>query len=882
MEISSTVGAAVARTSDKRADHRPFVATSKLTIPQPVRARVTRPGLVDQIERAPQRLGLVVGPAGCGKTAVLAEWAMTTAAGVAWLSCDHSDSDPSQFWLDVTAAVGFRWPGAGDDAALVLQRDLGAEAHMVASLSQDLADVDGPAAIVIDDVQFAKSAQPTLLSFAQALPAQVRLVLGSRVDPAFSLAKLRLDGALFELRAADLAFSRDEAAALFALAGLSIGESDLDRLHALNEGWPAGLQLAALALRGNGDPRRVIDALASTSRAVNDYLLNEVLERLPGELVEFMGTISVLEEFDASLCQAVTGQPDADRLLAELVSADLFVVAVDPAGGRYRFHHLFAAFLRARLASLGADHLREAQERAIEALEHRGERLSALRLAMVSGNTTRAASIVTATISASLDLSDSQVSILAVRAWLREYGLEAADRHPEQLLQLMLGLAQLGKPEVEGWLDRVEQAHPDPDPFLSAFLHGTWAEYHLARGSQEEALPHNQLASEAAREAGKPHPLFALLPVQRGRGYLMSGDVDGVSAVLESVSRPVGVPIVDEVRLPALGAWVALQRGELRLARRTAGEVVDAARELGAPSHGIGNILATVVGAAIDVEVGNDTSAELGLRVAETAAQLNGKTGLHSLISLSFARLATAKGQEATAASYLTDARFAFPAPSPTVRAAFAVEELRQAIAFAPQRGTQLLSELPDRVETQLLRARLAVSQGQPTVAGELLDNLDGVETTRARVERNVLRALVAFDHDVPAAHSHLRDALMLARPEGFLRTVLEQGSAVARLLESFPPDGQLSPYVGDLLAMADAALAPLRQSTTNGFVEQLSPREITVLRYLPSRLTNHEIAAELFVSLNTVKTHEKSIYRKLAANSRRQAVEIARSSNLI
>ncbi len=141
MEVSSTVGAPLGRGPDDRSDHRPFVATSKVTIPQPVGVRVIRPGLVERIERAPQRLGMVVAPAGCGKTAVLAEWAMTTDAGVAWLSCDPSDSEPSQFWLDVAAAVGFRWPGAGDDAALVLQGELGAGSEMVASLSSDLADV---------------------------------------------------------------------------------------------------------------------------------------------------------------------------------------------------------------------------------------------------------------------------------------------------------------------------------------------------------------------------------------------------------------------------------------------------------------------------------------------------------------------------------------------------------------------------------------------------------------------------------------------------------------------------------------------------------------------------------------------------------------------
>ncbi len=877
-----TVRAPSARSGGMRVNGGAPIPMSKLTVPRLAGVRLPRPRVVERIERASQPLSLVVAPAGSGKTAVLAEWATTTDARVAWLSCDQADGEPSQFWSGLIAAVAARWPGVGEDAALVLQSGPGRDRELVTSLSSDLADIGGQTVIVVDDAQFARGSQPGLFSFAQALPSRARLVLGSRLDPAFSMAKLRLDGTVFELRAADLAFSPDEAAALFALSGLTLAAGDLDRLHALNEGWPAGLQLAALALRGAADPRRVIDALASTTRAVNDYLLNEVLERLPVDLVEFMTTIAVFEEFDSSLCQAVTGESDTGRLLEELVSAELFVVPVGETGERYRFHHLFGAFLRARLRSLGPDRLRQAQERAIRALEDGGERLPALRLAMASGDTRRAASVVTATVSSSLSLSDREVSALAVRTWLRQYGADAARDHPDQLLELVVGLAQFGHPEVEGWLTRVQEAHPDPDAFLSSFLHGTWAEYHLARGDPERALPDNQLAAEAAREASRVHPLFAALPVQRARGLLMSGDVDGLSTVLESTSVPVAHPIVGEVRLPALRAWVALQRGELRLAGRIAHEVAQTARELGAPPHDIGTTLATLVDAALDLEAGRLVSAERRLGVAETAARADGKTGLHSLVSLWSARLATARGHEAAAASYLTEARFAFPAPSTSVQAEFAVEELRQAAAFASEPRPDLLSELPDRMDTKLLRVRLALAQGDPTAAAVLLASLDPAHTTRERVEQGVLCALVAIDRDVTAPHTHLRHALRLARPEGFYRTVLEQGFGLSNLLGSFAPDVTLAAYVEELVTMADTAPAPLRQGTVNGFVEQLSPREVTVLRYLPSRLTAQEIAAQLFVSMNTLKTHQKRIYRKLGATSRRHAVEIARASKLI
>ena len=330
----------------------------------------------------------------------------------------------------------------------------------------------------------------------------------------------------------------------------------------------------------------------------------------------------------------------------------------------------------------------------------------------------RAAGIVATTVAMSLAVSDDRVSTTAVRAWLRNYGLEAARSDPEQMMPLLVGLAQFGAPEVAGWLGRIEEAQPDPDPYLRAFLHGTWAEYHLARGEPDQALPHNQLAAATNRKSDRHHPLSAALPVQQARGYLMAGDVAGVAGVLESVSAPIGNPIVDDVRLPALRAWVALQTGELRRARRIAEDVLNTAPQVGAPPNGIGVILATLVNAAIDLEGGKLASAERLLHASKGAVRLNGQTGLYSLVCQWLARLATAKGDQPVASAYLNEARFAYLAPSPSVRANFSAEELRQAIAFSPQRGTHLLPSsligpTPDCWRAPRHRARRSDSGGR-------------------------------------------------------------------------------------------------------------------------------------------------------------------------
>ena len=204
---------------------------------------------------------------------------------------------------------------------------------------------------------------------AQRLPAHVRLVVASQHNPVFSTSRLRLAGVITELRADDLAFTQVEVEQLLELAGLGREHIDGRRLRCLTEGWPAGLQMAVLAMRAGGDPREVIDAFASTTKETSDYLANEVMNRLPPDLADFLTSICVLDEFDAQLCQAVSGRDDAGQLLDRVIADDLFIYQVDLAGERFRLHQMFAAFLRARLKSLGGTQFREAHLRAAAALQ---------------------------------------------------------------------------------------------------------------------------------------------------------------------------------------------------------------------------------------------------------------------------------------------------------------------------------------------------------------------------------------------------------------------------------------------------------------------------------------------------------------------------------
>ncbi len=455
-ELGRTGGIPI-ETDDSRS-----VQSQMVAVPRPTGRRVQRTALLRRLESAGEPLVLLVAPPGFGKTNLLADWATTTDAQVAWLSCDETDEEPAQFWSRLTSSLAARWPTMGSDAALILERPSWGEPELVDSLARDLAELPARAAVVIDDAQFAEASQRALARLAQRLPAHVRLVVASQHNPVFSTSRLRLAGVITELRADDLAFTQVEVEQLLELAGLGREQVDGRRLRRITEGWPAGLQMAVLAMRAGGDPREVIDAFASTTKETSDYLANEVMNRLPPDLADFLTSICVLDEFDAQLCQAVSGRDDAGQLLHRVIADDLFIYQVDLAGERFRLHQTFAAFLRARLKSLGGPQFREAHLRAAAALQQRGDRLGALRHAMAVDDMQLAAAILADSMLTVLEFTDAQEAKAVARAWLAKFGDAAAEASPEQLLQFVLPLASAGQREAEGLLTKVNRAHPRP------------------------------------------------------------------------------------------------------------------------------------------------------------------------------------------------------------------------------------------------------------------------------------------------------------------------------------------------------------------------------------------------------------------------------------
>ena len=393
------------------------------------------------------RLGLVSAPAGYGKTVALASWAAGHADRLAWLSCDPSDAEPTRFMSCLLSAISARWPGVADDAFVLLERK-GADTYDAAvSVANELAAVDVPGVIVVDDLHLAAPSADMLTAFIEALPDGFRFVAGTRSDPPLPLARLRVRGELLELRSEDLRFTAAETSDFFDQLEVSLTADEVRRVHELTEGWPAGAQLAAIALQRAVARDDLLDAFATTDRAVGDFLVSEVLASLPSDLVEFLVETSVLDAFDAELCAAVTGVEEAAIVLERLVAADLFVVPLDERGHWYRYHHLFGAFLRARLASLGTSRVRSAHDRASRCLEERGDVEGALRHAMAIGDVERAGWILRAALDRSLSMSEgADVAVRAVRLWLHEFGPTFVETEPAWVVEFVIGLITLTGP----------------------------------------------------------------------------------------------------------------------------------------------------------------------------------------------------------------------------------------------------------------------------------------------------------------------------------------------------------------------------------------------------------------------------------------------------
>ena len=787
------------------ADSGPDVLlATKLHVPRPRPGFVPRPRLAEALgEGLARRLILVCAPAGSGKTALLADWARSGNRPVAWLSLDAADNDPVRFWRHVVAALDRARSGIGERIGPLLGLPAPASfGGLVTALINELAAQrgDGEVLLVLDDYHLI-DAQPvhgSLGFLLEHLPPGLHLVLASRADPPLPLARLRAGGQLAELRTADLRFSGEEAAARGGAGGRT-------------EGWVAGLQLAALSLRGRADPAGFVAAFGGSHRYVLDYLAEEVLDRQREDLRTFLLETSLLERLCGGLCDAVTGRTDSQAMLEEVERANLFLVPLDEVRGWWRYHHLFADLLRARLQQQRPGRVAGLHWAAAAWCEEHGLADDAVRHALAAGDTAWAARLVERHVEELLGRSEGAT----LRRWLSALPAESVRDRPRLCLAQAYGAAMGFQVEaLEALLDDAERAFavsgdepyeasagrpvsslanvPAGIAFLRAVLARLRGDAALASGYNRQALAQlgeddwlmrylvrwNQAAADWL--GGRPGPaergLAEVLAELRAAGQFFAGFLAmRVWYDLGEVQRAQG----------NLDAALATYRQALE----EAGESSQAA--ITGPAHvGLAQVLyeRDELTAALD-------HATRGITLCQ---QLTFTQSLATGVAV-VARIRHAHGDAAGALEAIGEAGQAGlspqvitllnPVPAQRARLLLAQGDVHAAAQWTTAAGLS-----PDdepgypREPEYLVLARVLLAQDRPVAALALLERLNAAAVSQDRagsvIEIGALRALaLAAAGEENAAVDALAGALTLACPQGYVRVFADEGPPMAALL---------------------------------------------------------------------------------------------------
>ena len=887
------------------------VLTTKLHVPRRRRGLVARPRLTERLSGGDEAaLTLISAPAGFGKTTLLTEWlAAVNGLTTAWLSLDQRDNDPVVFWTYLLAALQAAAPGMSARALALLQEPHASIDEVLATLVNELDALPGGVVLVLDDyhVIAARDVHDRVAFLLEHLPPQVRLVIATRSDPALPLARLRARGELLEIRADDLRCTPDEAAAyLNGAMRLALTAEQVAALEARTEGWIAALQLAALSMRGRDDVASFVAGFAGDDRYIVDYLIEEVLQRQPADVRNFLLQTSILSRLNGALCNVVVGGDGGQAMLEALDRGNLFLVPLDERRHWYRYHHLFAEVLHARLRAEQPDRVSELHRRASDWHGLNGEPSEAIRHALAGGDAERAADLVELAMPAAR--RNRQETTL--RHWLQAL--------PEAVIRdrPVLRAGYAGAILVHGELDGVEEHLRDAERWLDTAESGVDDAVVQAVRSQVAVYRAAQ-ARMTGDLAGTVTHARRVIDLAGDDDHLMRGSAAGLLGLAHWSSGDLEVAHrwwtdsrtalekaghhSDTLGVAIALADISITRGRLRDAMATYRRgLADAAR------HG-----SPVLRGAADMHIGlsevfrerNDLQAARAHLAA--SAELGEHAGLPQnryRSRVAMARVCQAEGDLGAAVELLNEAErwyvsdmFPEVRPISAVRARVWLAQGRFADALSWARDRELsaedgLSYLREFEHIILARALLAqhVASGDPTSVDQmtglverLLQAAEEGGRTGSVIELLVLRALAQQTAgDLTGALGSTQRALTLAQPEGYVRIFTDEGPAMASLLQALGEQGVAPAYIRRLLAVLTAAVdgAPRQQ----GLIEPLSARELDVLRLLGTDLNGPGIARELFVSLNTVRTHTKNIYAKLGVNSRRAAVGRAAEIGLL
>jgi LuxR family maltose regulon positive regulatory protein len=882
----------------------PPLLASRLTPAVPPEPVLVRPRLLDRLDRGTAGpLTLVRAPAGWGKTTLLASWARQAAP--AWVGLAEGDTG-DRLWSCLAAALGWS-PADGPPGSTA-----GSWPDRLEHLAAALAARDRPVLLVLDDLH--RVTDPAALAGLEFLlrhsGQRLRLVVGARTGPALALHRWRLTGELTELGPDELAFTDDEVADLLVAQGVPLPAAAVPRLRDRTGGWPAGLRFAALALAGQADPARAVERFGGDDPDVAGYLREEVLDPLDPATRDALRRSAVAEAFCAGLADAVTGRSDTGQLLAGLARDGGFLRHDDSSPPWYRCHPLLADVLHDELARLPDDERRDLHLRAAEWYAGNGRPAEALRHALAAGQWARATDLL---ITGWPELAPYERELPAGPPPAAPPA-DVLRRDPELGLAGAAERAYAGDVEAAAGLLRaaVGSARELPVPRRDRFRRlATAVELTLARLTGEPARVRRAadrlLATRAPTGpgddpragAGEDADATAVAGAALGLVELAEGELTAAGerfgAALAAARRAGRTRT--ELVCASRAALLDAVRGRLRQAERTAREALampSCQGWSGRVDCGYAHLALAVVA------LHRDDPAEAAARLA-LAGPAAGEPAAGLLVALCRAELLAERGEEAVALRTLVAARDAGAGGDLATWLTAAEAQLRAAVGDLDSARTLLADARREHDPADggeaaavlgLAAARVELRAGDPRAAGHALPDWSGPPAAAwrlpVRLAVGVLDAVLArAGGDGRRAARTLEQVLDLAAPEGYRRPFTRAEPGVRDLLAAHLDSGTAHwPTVSDLVRGADAhtadepAVRPAPGERT--LDEPLTERELTILRYLQSILSNVEIAGELSLSVNTVKTHVRNIYRKLDATRRREAVRRARELRLI
>jgi LuxR family transcriptional regulator, maltose regulon positive regulatory protein len=845
---------------------------------------------------------LVCAPAGSGKTVLLRSWAAETVEPIAWVTVERGERDAQRFWLHLIDALA----DAADDDVIerVSPTPRFAGAAVVEGLLTQLEGLDGPLELVIDDLHELESgdALAWLEMLLTRMPSELRVRLSTREEPALGLHRVQLAGALIELRGPDLVFSLDETRALLHASGITLSDACVASLYERTEGWPAGLRLAAISLSAHPDPDRFVSEFSGSERTVARYLLAEVLERQPPEVRDLLLRTSILERVSGPLADALVGGTGAEAMLQVLEDENAFVTALDAGRTSFRYHHLFADLLRLELRRLAPATIPSLHLAAAAWHEHEGDVIEAVHHYQAAREWASAARLLidnylALTMDGRGETLHALIGAFPADAHLEDGNLAAA----LAIDNILHGRLDEAAAQADIARRLAEEAPPERRRLFDVYI--AILEVELARRRSD--LPKAQEAMrtlEAALAATTSTNELPVRPEYRaltlmnlGIAELWAGHPDDARQHLEealSRTRRISRPFIEVGCVAHLAIAAPLTGQSLPHALELSERALAIAEEHGWTSQSMTTGAFAMAGMAL-VRMGRFAEADSHLARAEESLRESDDPGTEVVVHHARGMLRFGQGRFDEALAEFARAEELEPLLARTH--VFSVDVRGRALQVRARMGdtesadaalASLSPEQRDRAGARIALAAVELEKDDPERAIEALapvikGSAPALHQHWARVEALLLVA-TARDRlgDGGAAEEALEAGLEISEPKGpILPFPLWAGRD---LLERHPRHRSAhGAFISAILDGLSGRGVPERGSTTP-LRDELSQAELRVVRFLPSNLTASEIAAELVVSANTVRTHMRHIYAKLDAHSRSEAVARARELGLV